>query len=168
MKTVYLWVQMHRTKPFKNRLSLSSNVPSFKQCMIRKIADYGALPRLIYNSLLSCSIDYNLFYFSRHTLFKVFPNLIIQLVCVYWAAFSPLPPVYKLNGLRVRCFEHSAIKNYHLAQWSSTVPDWAIWSSAPGFESVATHLEFGILVAPNTIFCKSSYMVFEPYLLCSF
>ena len=37
-----------------------------------------------------------------------------------------------------------------------------------GSKSVATQLEFGMLVAPNVFLCNSPYMIFGPYLLYSF
>ena len=54
-----------------------------------------------------------------------------------------------------------------MAQWSSTASDEAIWTNAPGFKSGENRLQFDAPVAP-ILFCKSSYMVLGPYLLCSF
>ena len=39
-----------------------------------------------------------------------------------------------------------------MAHWSSTAPDEAIWTNAPGFESGETQLHFGVQVAPIALF----------------
>ena len=55
-----------------------------------------------------------------------------------------------------------------MAQWSSTSADDAIETNAPGFKSGENQLQFDVRVNKIALFCRSSYMVCGPYLLCSF